>query len=201
MTRLWSIGLILVTTGQPQHPLAAKPVTVYALLDDTKHEWCGVDDKDRWESEIARVTATTSATIQLVDRHPTVITIYYDDEPGAGDWAARQTYKLNSAGQVVSLETITNVLPGDVSQRETYLRRNGRLVRSSLRFLSLTTKQPLKDKPDWIPSLTHYASASAMPLVALIPRVDEIRAGKSVCVTAPPEPPGLSLRIGTFSPQ
>jgi len=186
MKPFWSLGLLGVSLWPPQNPPPRneKPVKLYALLDDKKNQWCGYTDETRWKSETDRTLAETTASIEFINRHPRVVVLWLDDDAGSGDWAVQQTYKLNDAGEILWVEAITNVLPGDFSRKEIYQRRGSRLVRTSVKLTSMTTKLPLTEKPDWTPSLPVYKTASALPMAPLIARSREILSGGTLCTYA-----------------
>jgi hypothetical protein len=125
------------------------------------------------------------ASVTFLDAHPSVIKLTVEDNPEAGDWIAYDTYHLNKAGEVVSLERTTNVLPGHLSRTEFFVRREGKLVRQSVTTKSLSTSRPVAQGQNWLPKRPLLLKGSAFSFWGLLQQAPEVKQTQPLCIEPP----------------
>jgi|ERR1700733_414631 hypothetical protein len=168
-------------------PAPPKPATLYVLHDSDKDVWCGYRDATQWRAAIDQLEALEVASVEYQNQHPQIVKMTTEDSPEAGDWLVYDTYTLNQAGRVISLERITNFLPEDATRTEKYELNKGNLLRISTITKSLTSGRAIPSKQIDFPSLPIATAASDLPFATILDRSQDVWGGRTVCV-----PPTLS---------
>ena len=180
------ISLLAVVTGLPVAELqvVAKPAMFYVLHDPTKDQWCAYQDQKRWRTAIDEHGALETASVQLIELHPTVVKITDADDPESGDWIVYDTYNLDAHGTVVSLDRVTNVLSDDVSRREMFGTRDGKLFRKSVATKSLKSGRPMIAKDAWFPKVPLFGATSDFPFGEFLNRPQQVLGRDDICLAS-----------------
>jgi hypothetical protein len=145
---------------------AANGKKLYLLQDAADRQWCAFGRESAWKSEVQSRSALLVATVEYAGSR--ISTVSVTDEDETGDWIVYDTYSLDGGGALRTLSRTINVLPGDRSQKEVFLMRNGRASRQSVTSLSLSTGKVATSAVDWLPSVPVITSVQAFPFSSLI---------------------------------
>lgn len=182
------VALLISAMGsQVPHPLStSESTTAYVLHDEKRHKWCAYRDEGRWRDAIETSRSQETVSVSFKGQYPRVVKITRADNPEAGDWIINETYYLNEDGTVSSLERVTNVLPGDVSRKEVFVRINGKLLRKSVAMRSLASGGAVVDpKQLWFPHVAVAENRTDFGFSGLLQRLKEVRDQGTVCIPAP----------------
>jgi hypothetical protein len=183
---------------QSQGPKATA-ATLYFVNSDEK--WCVYSKESEWRSEM--VAGDTVGTIEYVGRRVSRIRVTTPDDPGAGDWMVFDIYSLDRNEQLHFLERTINVLPGNISQLETWHIENGKAVRQSSISRDLDTLKPKREPEDWVPELPVFTSPTEIPVWPLFRhREKSLTTTGKACVTItrpPPTPPPTPPPVKSWS--
>lgn len=182
--RLARTLLVISSISWSASPGAANSPTVYVLKNPQKQQWCGFLNQQLWRSQIDEDGALETASVEFSDGHPLRIKLTEADDPESGDWIAYDTYMLDDDGSVRSLQRTTNVLPGDVSRTESFVNREGRLLKAGVTIKSLKTGRSVAPRKFWFPNRLLLRNVTAMPFSALLARISDIHGTEPVCVSA-----------------
>jgi len=183
-SRLVEILLVITSVSWSAPPRSVDGPTVYVLNNPQKQQWCGYLDQKLWRSQIDENGALETASVEFSDGHPRRIKFTEEDDPESGDWIAYDTYMLDDDGSVRSLQRTTNVLPGDVSRTESFVNREGKLVKTVVTMKSLKTGRSVAPRKVWFPDRPLPRNVTALPFSALLPRIGDIHGTQPTCVSA-----------------
>jgi hypothetical protein len=147
------------------------------VLGDSDDRYCAFNRSDRWNSEKKSRAASEMGTLTYPNGNLGAIQLQYVDD--TGDWSVDETYRLNSARQLISLSRIITVRDGDV--HESWLIKNGK-----------ATKQPSPKQspaPDFVPDLPVVTQLDDFPFWALIRDHEREIRSKGMACTAEGGPP------------
>lgn len=139
------------------------------LLEDAKQErWCAYGNKSLWTSDVQSFAASVVATVEYSGDHLSKISVTEEDE--AGDWIVYDHYAVGEKGNILGLNRIINILPGDRSEEETYIVVNGKAKKQSSISRKLSTKEVLtvQKEKDWLPDVPIVTRLSDFPFASLI---------------------------------
>jgi len=88
----------------------------------------------------------------------------------SGDWVHFINYYYREDGTLAKIQAQLNTFYGDVSVvREQYFQANGKVIRSTTRYLALGTKKPVRKPKDFFDQeVTVYKTVSELPFAKLL---------------------------------
>ena len=195
--RIAQIMALIAMLGSTQvnvTPVPANLHSLFVLHDGTKDQWCGYHEEQGWRSDIDRLGAFETASVEFSDGYAKIVKFTEADDPESGDWIVYDKYEIGEHGAVLSLERTTNILPGDISRKEVFELRDGRLVRKSVAMYSLKTNKQVAPKNIWFPKLPLAKGVADLPFSALLNRIEEVSTRGTVCVPSPTATPSAPIK-------
>jgi hypothetical protein len=158
------ILVLIPVLGSAQTTAKKADVTLYFRNSD--EQWCAYTSESTLRKELE--AGETVGTVEFNGTRISRVRVTTPDDPGAGDWMMFDVYTVDASGNLRSLERTINVLPGNISQLETWLIDRGKAVKKSSLVRDLDTLKPKQGEADWVPDvqiLTKLASLPVWPLV------------------------------------
>lgn len=155
--RVIAIGVLVLCSYslKPQgqaYPAATQAIsTVYLVTDETNNRWCAFRTRAVWKSRVESGSAMTVGSITYVGRRPSVIILTQTDE--TGDWIVEDHYSTNRTGQLQRLKRRINVIPGDRSELQTFLIKDGKAIKRGSISRKLSTLKATREPADWLPDV------------------------------------------------
>jgi hypothetical protein len=142
------------------------------LLEDVKtSQWCSYLSESNWKAKVQHIEAMTVGAAIYSNDHLTEIDVSMTDE--SGDWTVYDHYLLDDHGQIVKLERLLNVLPGDTSTTQIFSISHGIATKTANSEKQLSTGKPLSTPSGaWLPELTIRTDPKRFPFSALLTRPD-----------------------------
>jgi hypothetical protein len=164
---------------------AAKTTHLYLLEDSPHQQWCGFADRKSWEAWLKdeKNYSLDNAIVDFVDGHISVIK--WQGEAESGDSVVIDTYSF-AGGAIRRLHRRMNVLPGDTTETQIFLIRNGKAKLQSTVIRRLSTGKLLKHSDSLMPQTDVVTDMGGFPFAPLLDaqHLSEIRAKKPSCVAA-----------------
>ena len=164
----WLAALVFVTSALAQIKVDTVSDKALYIANDLENEerWCAFSKESDWKSASESLKSLTVARVEY--KGDRIAEIYVTERDEAGDWTVYDAYSLDESEKPQSLKRTMNVIPGDRSEEELWLIKDGRATKQRSTSHSLSTLKPVDPTPIIFPEVPIVRSLQGFPFWRLI---------------------------------